>query len=117
MEIMSSLKEGYLSWLNSVAEINTLTIDQLNKLSDKQVDTLKGVSDIGVQYLRDAQSIQGVDGVKAYAGETINMTGVLAKKWMQDSQEVIAMNTEYKDKVVAVMKEGIKKPAPTKKSK
>ena len=108
MELMSSIKEGYASWLSSVSEINAMTIEQLEKITDKQMDSVKQYSAIGIQQLKGAQNIQGLGDVKAFAGESVTITGTLAKKMMEDGQGMAAMGNEYRAQLMAVMKRNLK---------
>jgi phasin family protein len=105
MEILSSLKGGYQTWLASLAEINGLTINQLEKITEKQIDSTKYFTGLGIQHLKTLQGVSSVDGLKALTRESVSLTGNITKKLIEDGQEGVALGNEYKEKLIAIFKE------------
>lgn len=103
MEILSSLKGGYQTWLSSIAEINNLTIDQLEKITEKQIDSTKYFTGLGIRQLKAIQGAGSIDGIKTLANESVSLTGNITKKLIEDSQEGIALGNDYKEKLLTIL--------------
>ena len=105
MELLSSLKGGYQTWLSSLSEINGLTIDQLEKITEKQLNSTQYFTGLGIQHLKAIQNAGSIDGIKALTSESVSLTGSITKKLIEDSQDNVALGNEYKDRLVAIFKE------------
>jgi hypothetical protein len=67
MELLSSIKGGCQTCLSSLAEINGLTIDQLEKVTEKQIQSMQYFSGLGIQHLKILQNSGNIEGIKTLA--------------------------------------------------
>ena len=109
MEILSSLKGGYQTWLSSVSEINGLAIDQLEKITEKQINSTKYFTGLGIQHLKKLQGVNNLDGLKTLASESLTLTGNITEKILEDGQEGFTLSNAYNEKLIEIVSSNVNK--------
>ena len=113
MELMDTLKQNASKFMSSAVDVETIAIDQLEKITNANVDSIRYYSDVNIRQLRAMANIHDLDSLRQFITGTISLTGELATRMINDSQKSISMGTEIRD---AIMHSAQQRAAPEKKS-
>lgn len=99
-------------YFEPVREINTLALENVEKLLDIQLKSINDTSRLGLEQLKSAADIKDVDGLKKYFTEQAEMVKTLGERFVKDSQAALELGVSYTDKVQQVVADTIKQEAP-----
>ena len=91
-----------------------IAIDQLEKITNANVDSIRYYSDVNIRQLRAMASIHDLDSLRQFITGTISLTGEIATRMINDSQKSISIGTEIRDAVLSTAQQRVapeKKPA------
>ena len=95
-------------YLEPVREINTLALENVEKLLDIQLKSINDTTRLGVEQLKSASDIKDVDGLKKYFTDQAELVKSLGERFVKDTQAALELGTSYTDKVQQIMTETIK---------
>ncbi len=95
-------------YLEPVREINTLALENVEKLLDIQLKSINDTTRLGVEQLKSAADIKDVDGLKKYFTDQAELAKSLGERFVKDTQAALELGTSYTDKVQQIMTETIK---------
>ena len=95
-------------YLEPVREINTLALENVEKLLDIQLKSINDTARLGVEQLKSASDIKDVDGLKKYFTDQAELVKSLGERFVKDTQTALELGTSYTDKVQQIMTETIK---------
>ncbi len=99
-------------YFEPVREINSLALENVEKLLDIQLKSINDTARLGVEQLKSAADIKDVDGLKQYFTEQAEMVKSLGERFIKDSQAAMELSANYTDKVQQVVADTIKQDAP-----
>ena len=99
-------------YLEPVREINTLALENVEKLLDLQLKSINDTARLSVEQLKAAADINDVDGLKKYFTEQAETVKALGDRFIKDSQAALELGVSYTDKVQQIVTETIKQDAP-----
>ena len=95
-------------YLEPVREINTLALENVEKLLDIQLKSINDTTRLGVEQLKSAADIKDVDGLKKYFTDQAELVKSLGERFVKDTQAALELGASYTDKVQQIMTETIK---------
>ena len=104
MATLSSVKEGYQSVISTVVKINSLTIEQMERMGGKQLDCARIYGEMAFNQLKATHNISSISDMKCFTGETVERTGNMAKQMLNDSKEWVELGTQYREQLVSIVK-------------
>lgn len=113
MELMDTLKHNASKFMSSAVDVETIAIDQLEKITSANVDSLRYYSDVNIRQLRAMARVHDIESLRQFITGTISLTGEIATRMINDSQRSIAFGTEIRD---AILNTAQQKAAPEKKA-
>ena len=99
-------------YFEPVREINSLALENVEKLLDIQLKSINDTSRLGLEQLKSAADIKDVDGLKQYFTEQAEMVKTLGERFVKDSQAALELGVNYTDKVQQVVADTIKQEVP-----
>ena len=99
-------------YFEPVREINSLALENVEKLLDIQLKSINDTARLGVEQLRSAADIKDVDGLKQYFADQAELVKSLGERFIKDSQAALELSVNYTDKVQQVVADSIKQDAP-----
>ncbi len=99
-------------YLEPVREINTLALENVEKLLNIQLKSINDTARLGVEQMKAAADIKDVDGLKKYFTEQAEVVKSLGERLVQDGQSALELGVSYTDKVQQVVNDTLKQEAP-----
>lgn len=106
MELMDTLKQNASKFMSSAVNVETIAIDQLEKITNANVDSIRYYSDVNIRQLRAMANIHDLDSLRQFITGTISLTGELATRMINDSQKSLSMGTEIRDAILNTAQQG-----------
>lgn len=104
-----------------ITKYNGLLVENLEKMTQFQLDTIKAYSEMSLGQMKKASAVQGVDGLREFTASQAEMGAAINKRIVEDAKALSDMALEFKSKMEALFNESLKtaaetKPAPVKKA-
>ena len=99
-------------YFEPVREINTLALENVEKLLDIQLKSINDTTRLGLEQLKAAADIKDVDGLKKYLTDQAEMVKSLGERFVKDGQSALELGVSYTDKVQQLVAETIKQDSP-----
>ncbi len=99
-------------YFEPVREINTLALENVEKLLDIQLKSINDTARLSVEQLKAAAEIKDVDGLKKYFTDQAETVKSLGERFVKDGQSALELGVNYTDKVQQIVTETIKQEAP-----
>ncbi len=106
MTVIDSLKEKAGSFMASAGELNKFTIDKMEEVAKMNIASAAYFSELGIKQLRAMSGLRDVESVRKFTGDSISLSGEIAKKMLDDSKAWMSMGTDVKEKVVGAFSKG-----------
>ena len=95
-------------YFEPVREINTLALENVEKLLDIQLKSINDTTRLGVEQLKSAVAIKDAEGLKKYITDQTEIAKTLGERFVKDTQAALEIGASYTDKVQQVVTETIK---------
>ncbi|MEH6449048.1 MAG: phasin family protein [Oleispira sp.] len=89
--VSEQLKSQYQPWL----QINSLWLTSLEKLANFQLNAINSYSQIGLEQVKKAIEINGVEDLQEFASEQSSITESLNEKILDDSKALTELTQEF----------------------
>ncbi|MCY4155709.1 MAG: phasin family protein [Gammaproteobacteria bacterium] len=99
-------------YFEPVREINTLALENVEKLLDIQLKSINDTAKLGVEQLKAAADIKDADGLKKYFTDQAEVVKSLGERFVKDGQSALELGVSYTDKVQQIVAETVKQEAP-----
>jgi len=99
-------------YFEPVREINTLALENVEKLLDLQLRSINDTARLSVEQMKAAADIKDVDGLKKYFTDQAEAVKSLGERFVKDGQSALELSVSYTDKVQQIVAETIKQDVP-----
>ncbi len=103
--ILNAFAEQAKSFNTPFTKLNSLFIENIEKMTELQFKALKTYTDLGINQLKKAAEIKDADSVRAYTTAQAEAATVLNKKVMEDAKVFSDLAVEFKNQVETIMEE------------
>lgn len=103
-------------YFEPVREINSLALENVEKLLDIQLKSINDTVKLSVEQLKAAADIKDVDGLKEYFTDQAEVVKSLGERYVKDGQSALELGVSYTDKVQQIVSDTIKQEAPAAKT-
>lgn len=104
-KMMNAFTEQTKNMYNPMRKINALLVENMEKMTDFQLEALKAYSQMGLTQMKQASDIKDADGVRDYSTSQAELMGALSKKVLEDAKTMADMSMSFKAEVEKIMEE------------
>lgn len=104
-KIMNAFTEQTKNIYNPMRKINALLVENMEKMTDFQLEALKSYSNMGISQMKQATAIKDAEGMRDYSSSQAELLGSLGKKILEDAKTMADMSMEFKAQVEKIMEE------------
>lgn len=104
-KVMNAFSEQTKNMYNPMRKINALLVENMEKMTDFQLEALKAYSQMGLTQMKQATSVKDADGVRDYSTSQAEMMSTLSKKVLEDAKTMADMSMEFKAEIEKIMEE------------
>lgn len=97
--IFQSFNENTTNLLNPIHELNKAAINNLAKVSEIQFSSAKYLADLSISQLKEAASIENVEGARDFTTKSIELAGEINKKILEDGKKFAEVGSEFKSDI------------------
>lgn len=104
-KVMSAFSEQTKNMYNPMRKINALLVENMEKMTDFQLEALKAYSHMGLTQMKQATEVKDADSVRDYSTAQAEMMSTLSKKVLEDAKTMADMSMEFKAEIEKIMEE------------
>ncbi|WP_114417933.1 phasin family protein [Marinospirillum perlucidum] len=104
-KMMNAFAEQTKNMYNPMRKINSLLVENMEKMTDFQLEALKAYSHMGLSQMKSATEVKDADGVRDYSASQAEMMSTLSKKILEDAKTMADMSMEFKSEVEKILEE------------
>ena len=103
--IFNAFAEQTKNLYSPMQKFNSLFVDNMEKMTEFQLNAIKSYADIGIEQMKKAIDIKDADGIREFSSASAEATTELNKKIMEDAKTLSEMAVEFKSQVESIMDE------------
>ncbi|MDR9468769.1 phasin family protein [Marinospirillum sp.] len=104
-KMMNAFTEQTKNMYNPMRKINSLLVENMEKMTDFQLEALKAYSHMGLSQMKSATEVKDADSVRDYSASQAEMMSTLSKKVLEDAKTMADMSMEFKTEVEKILEE------------
>jgi len=91
-----------------IRELNTLAVENVEKIFDIQMKALEETSKATVEGLKGAAAISDLESLKSYLNKQAEVTRQLTERSLTDTKSVMELGNSYTSEAQKIVKESMK---------
>ena len=99
-------------YFEPVREINALTLKNVEKLLELQLQSVNDTARLSLEQLKSAADIKDVEGLKKYFSGQAEVAQAFGERLVRDGQTAVELGISYTDKVQQIVVETLKQETP-----
>ena len=103
--IINAFTEQAKNFSEPMAKFNALLVDNMEKMTEFQLNTIKSYASISIGQLKKAADVKDADSLKNFSSTQTEVSATVNKKIMEDAKVISEMANDFKTKVEAIWKE------------
>lgn len=104
-KVMNAFTEQTKNMYKPMRKINALLVENMEKMTDFQLEALKAYSQMGLTQMKQAAEVKDADSVRDYSTAQAEMMSSLSKKVLEDAKTMADMSMEFKAEIEKIMEE------------
>lgn len=104
-KMMNAFSEQTKNMYNPLRKINALLVENMEKMTDFQLEALKSYSHMGLSQMKQATEVKDADSVRDYSTSQAELMSALSKKVLEDAKTMADMSMEFKAEVEKILEE------------
>lgn len=104
-KIMNAFAEQTKNMYAPMRKMNTLMVENMEKMTEFQIEALKSYSKMGVNQLKNATEIKDAESVRDFTASQAELMSTLSKKVLEDAKSMADMTMEFKQEVEKIVEE------------
>ncbi|WP_417596561.1 phasin family protein [Oceanospirillum sp.] len=104
-KIMNAFAEQTKNMYAPMRKMNALMVENMEKMTEFQIEALKSYSKMGVNQLKNATEIKDADSVRDFSASQAELMSTLSKKVLEDAKSMADMTMEFKQEVEKIVEE------------
>lgn len=102
-----SMNEQFEKYFAPVKELNTLAVNNYEKLLDLQLKYFEDSAKVGVESLKNASAINDAEGFKDFINTQVETSKQFTERAIEDSKTALELGNSYVAEVQKVVKDSI----------
>jgi len=102
---MNAFTEQTKNMYAPMRKMNALMVENMEKMTDFQIEALKSYSKMGVNQLKNATEIKDAESVRDFTASQAELMSTLSKKVLEDAKSMADMTMEFKQEVEKIVEE------------
>lgn len=103
--ILNAFAEQAKSFNTPFTKLNSLFVENVEKITELQFQALKTYTDLGINQLKKAAEIKDADSARAFTTAQAEAATAINKKVVEDAKVFSDLATDFKNQVEAIMEE------------
>lgn len=104
-KIMNAFAEQTKNMYAPMRKMNALMVENMEKMTDFQIEALKSYSKMGVNQLKNATEIKDAESVRDFTASQAELMSTLSKKVLEDAKSMADMTMEFKQEIEKIVEE------------
>ncbi|MBB1487025.1 phasin family protein [Oceanospirillum sediminis] len=104
-KIMNAFADQTKNMYAPMRKLNTLMVENMEKMTDFQIEAMKSYSKMGVNQLKNAAEVKDADSVRDFTASQAELMSTLSKKVLEDAKSMADMTMEFKQEVEKIVEE------------
>lgn len=103
--ILNAFSEQAKSVFAPMAKFNGLMVENMEKLTEFQINAVKGYAEMGLAQMKSAAEIKDLESARSFTSAQAETASTLNKKIMEDAKALSDMAMEFKAQVEGIIEE------------
>lgn len=104
-KIMNAFADQTKNMYAPMRKLNTLMVENMEKMTDFQIEAMKSYSKMGVNQLKNAAEVKDADSVRDFTAAQAELMSTLSKKVLEDAKSMADMTMEFKQEVEKIVED------------
>lgn len=104
-KIMNAFAEQTKNMYAPMRKMNALMVENMEKMTEFQIEALKSYSKMGVNQLKNATEIKDAESVRDFTASQAELMSTLSKKVLEDAKSMADMTMEFKQEIEKIVEE------------
>ncbi|WP_028304090.1 phasin family protein [Oceanospirillum maris] len=104
-KIMNAFAEQTKNMYAPMRKMNSLMVENMEKMTEFQIEALKSYSKMGVNQLKNATEVKDAESVRDFTASQAELMSTLSKKVLEDAKSMADMTMEFKQEVEKIVEE------------
>lgn len=109
---MNAFTEQAKSFYTPLNKLSTLMVDNMEKMTEFQINTIKSYADITMGQMKKAVDVKDAETMRDFSSSQAEAASTINKKIMEDAKTLSDLATDFKSQVETIWEES--RPAPGK---
>lgn len=103
--ILNAFTEQTKSFYAPLSKLNSLFVDNVEKVTELQLNAIKAYAEMGIGQLKKAAEIKDAESIRAFTTAQVEAASTLNKKVMDDAKAFSELAVNFKNQVEAIVEE------------
>jgi len=103
--IINTFAEQAKSMYAPLTKLNTLMVDNMEKMTEFQLSTIKSYADLSIEQMKKAVEIKDVESLRTFSSAQAEVASTVNKKIMEDAKTLSDLANDFKGQVESIWKE------------
>jgi phasin family protein len=104
-KIMNAFADQTKNMYAPMRKLNALMVENMEKMTDFQIEALKSYSKMGVNQMKNATEVKDAESVRDFTAAQAELMSTLSKKVLEDAKSMADMSMEFKQEVEKIVEE------------
>ena len=104
-KIMNAFADQTKNMYAPMRKLNALMVENMEKMTDFQIEALKSYSKMGVNQMKNATEVKDAESVRDFTATQAELMSTLSKKVLEDAKSMADMSMEFKQEVEKIVEE------------
>ncbi|OPX55801.1 phasin family protein [Oceanospirillum multiglobuliferum] len=104
-KIMNAFSEQTKNMYAPMRKLNALMVENMEKMTEFQIEALKSYSKMGVNQLKNAAEVKDAESVRDFTAAQTELMSTLSKKVLEDAKSMADMTMEFKQEIEKIVEE------------
>ena len=103
--IINAFAEQAKSMYAPLTKLNTLMVDNMEKMTEFQLTTIKSYAELSIDQMKKAVEIKDAESLRSFSSAQAEVASTVNKKIMEDAKILSDLANDFKGQVESVWKE------------
>ena len=103
--IINAFAEQAKSMYAPLTKMNALMVDNMEKMTDFQLSTIKSYAELSLDQMKKAVEIKDVESLRTFSSAQAEVASTVNKKIMEDAKTLSDLANDFKGQVESIWKE------------
>ena len=104
-KIMNAFADQTKNMYAPMRKLNALMVENMEKMTDFQIEALKSYSKMGVNQMKNATEVKDAESVRDFSASQAELMSTLSKKVLEDAKSMADMSMEFKQEVEKIVED------------